>query len=97
MNFKNFKQVLKSIKHELPNLMSFEHASVYLHDPVKDNLFSISINEDAEQETSSSSFERNFVIEESQIVRFPTSMGINGFAFQKDTVNYINKCDGILD
>ena len=36
------------------------------------------INTDADKEDD---FEHGFVIDESQIVKFPVTMGVNGFAF----------------
>jgi len=32
MNFTNYKQVLRSVKDELPKLLGFQYASIYLMD-----------------------------------------------------------------
>lgn len=98
MNFRNFKEILRSIKSELPYLMGFQAANIYLHDPAGKNLFSISINDESNTspEKQAVSFESEFVVDETQIVRFPCNMGVNGFAFQNNSINYFNKCEGIL-
>lgn len=46
-------------------------------------MYAISIDEDAEKRAKErmGSFETEFAIDESQVVRFPVSMGVNGFAF----------------
>lgn len=35
-------------------------------------------------------FEEEFIIDENQIVRFPSNMGISGYALRGDAVCYIN-------
>jgi hypothetical protein len=55
-----------------------------MFDSIDGNLFAVSIDEDAEKRMRQSdtySFESEFAFDESQIVKFPVSMGINGFAF----------------
>lgn len=54
-----------------------------MHDLKGKNLYSISIDEEAEKRAQEhyGTFETEFAFDESQVVRFPISMGVNGFAF----------------
>ena len=45
-------------------------------------------NEQTEEEKRD--FEREFIINERQVVKFPTNMGISGFALRGDAVCIIN-------
>jgi len=51
------------------------------------------MDEDAERQAmidDPTGFEREFNFDCSQLVKFPSSMGISGFAYQNDGVCYIN-------
>ena len=48
MYFKNLKEVLLAVKYDLPNLLGYSQANIYLHDVVGKNLYAISLDEDAE-------------------------------------------------
>ena len=56
------------------------------------------LDEDAEARARETygSFEVEFAFEESQVVRFPLSMGVNGFAFNTNSVNYFNNTAGLF-
>lgn len=98
MNFVNLKQVLRAVKTEIPQLLGYKQASIYMHDAVRDNLYTVNLDEDAESRAKEhyGTFEVEFAFEESQVVRFPTSMGVNGFAYHTNSVNYFSYCKGIL-
>ena len=91
MNFTNLKQVLTSVRHDLPALMGFTHANIYQVDST--SLFAVSLNEENEKRVRAEtdySFEQDYVFDESQIVRFPLHMGVNGFSHCTNSVNYFN-------
>lgn len=95
MNFTNLKQVLNSVRYDIPKLLGFSYANIYMIDQSGGNLYAISIDEDAEKrarEADDYTFEQEFAFDESQIVRFPISMGINGFAYKTNSVNFFNNC-----
>lgn len=65
MNFKNNKQVLKAVKHDLPNLLGFQKASIFLLDEVQRNLYAVSIHDDnINLDCDQGSFEGDFVFQE---------------------------------
>lgn len=69
-----------------------------MFDSIDGNLFAVSIDEDSEKRMRQSdtySFESEFAFDESQIVKFPVSMGINGFAFLRNSVNFLNSGNGL--
>ncbi len=91
MNFTNLKQILNSVRHDLPKLLGFSHANIYQVDP--HSLFAVSLNEEDEKRARAEigfSFEQDYVFDESQIVRFPLNMGVNGFTHSINSVNYFN-------
>ncbi len=65
-----------------------------MKDTTGKNLYAISIDESAEQRLRDrhGTFEVEFMLDESQIVKFPISVGVNGFAYQTNSVNYLNNC-----
>jgi hypothetical protein len=66
MDFKNTKQLLRAVKHDLPKLLGFSHANIMMHDAAGKNLYSISIDEEAEKraKAENKTFEREFVFDE---------------------------------
>ena len=95
MNFMNLKQILYSVKYDIPKLLGFSEANIYILDEAKTSLFALQIDEDAERrakESKSYSFANEYAFDESQIVRFPVSMGVNGYSFKTNSVNYFNNC-----
>lgn len=51
----------------MPKLLGFEHASIFMHDVEHDNLYAISIDEDAEKRAKEryGTFETEFAIDDS--------------------------------
>jgi hypothetical protein len=57
-------------------------------------LFTVSLNDDAEKrahQANGGTFEFDFTFLEEQVVKFPTTMGVNGSAFEADGVAYSNE------
>lgn len=66
MNFTNLKQVLNSVRHDLPKLLGFEHANIYQVDSA--SLYAVSMNEETELRARAEvdySFEQDYVFDES--------------------------------
>ncbi len=62
-----------------------------MHDPTKDNLYCISSSDKGlSTMEEKKDFEREFIINEKSVVRFPTNMGISGYALRGDAVCFIN-------
>lgn len=62
----NKKQVLRAVRDNLPSLLGFECASIYMHDSWNKSLYTISIDEEAEKimkEKSGGSFEVDFAFD----------------------------------
>ena len=94
-SFKNLKQVLYSVKYDIPKLLGFTNANIYILDETLNSLYAMQIDEDAEKRAKASqsySFANEYAFDESQIVRFPTSMGVNGYSFLTRSVTYFNQC-----
>ena len=49
MNYTNLKQILNSVKYDIPKLLGFSYANIYQIDDTGSNLYAISIDEDAEK------------------------------------------------
>lgn len=68
MNFTNLKQVITSVREDVPKLLGFENANILILDTQNsDNLFTINIDEEAEKrekELGNYSVERDFVFNE---------------------------------
>ena len=98
-NIKNFKDLLRSIKFEVPKLLDFKSANMYIYDTTQENLKALNLDEDAERlakKEDPNSFERDFNFDERSVVRFPRNMGISGFAFENDSVTYVNGLGKLL-
>ncbi len=64
-----------------------------IYDPIKDDLKSLSFDIEAdrlEMIEDTKGFERVFNFPESAVVHFSKKMGVSGFAFENDAVNYFN-------
>lgn len=73
-------------------MLGFSHAEVFLLDKPKKNLFCMSIRSGAalQDEDLNRMVEEDFTINEKQIVRFPSNMGVTGYALRGDAVCFIN-------
>lgn len=100
MQFKTQKEVLLSVRHEVPKILGYEKSSMFSIDETGKNLCAISLDEETENIERESyvglGFEKEFVIDITQIVRFPTTLGLTGLAFQHNAVTYLNNCQQLL-
>ena len=90
---RTFRSVIKHLKRDLPKLFGFGQAEVFMYDRPRKNLYCMSVRIDdagTEADPSLKGPEAEFVIDEKQIVRFPTNMGISGYALRGDAVCFIN-------
>ena len=73
---------------------------MFVIDETGKSLCAISLDEETEKmerETYQGlGFEKEFVINKSQIVQFPTTLGLTGLAFQNNAVTYLNNCQQLL-
>ena len=94
MQHRNYRSVIKHVKNELPGLLGFTSAEVFLLDGPNRNLYCMSVRPDEvlhdSEEGKGRSFENDFIVNEERIVRFPTNMGVSGYALRGDAVCYIN-------
>lgn len=92
-NFKSHKQILSAVKHDIPRLLGFSKGQLYLHETFSKSLYALSMDEEEDRiamREDPDGFEREFHFEQRQIVKFPSNMGLAGFAFANDGVVYIN-------
>ena len=89
INLTSFKQVFEAIKKDLPRLLGYETVSLFMRSPCGQNLYGISINPEL---WVNQSFERDFILDESMILKLPTGLGINGFCYSNDAIVYLNAC-----
>jgi hypothetical protein len=48
-NFKTVKEILKSVKNDVPKLLGFKAANIYLSEPESQSLLALSVDEEAEK------------------------------------------------
>jgi hypothetical protein len=90
---------MRALKSEIPKLLGYEACNVFMVDEQEKALFTVSLNEDAElraNEANGGTFELEFTFNEDQVIKFPMSMGVNGFAFTADAVTYCNDASKIF-
>ena len=88
-----FKTVAKMVKTDLPKILGYERCEMFLFDSAQKNLYSTSIDEEADAQMKAEGppgFEVDYIIEEKQIVRFPLEMGITGYCLKQDAIAMIN-------
>ena len=81
------------MKTDLPKLLGYKEAEVFSYDHPTRQLYCMSIRPDNNQrdpDQDPPGFEEDYIIDEKQIVRFPTHMGVSGFALRGDAVCFIN-------
>jgi len=78
----------------VPRILGYEKSSLFLIDGK--SLCAISIDEESEKMQreiyEGLGFEKEYVIDKSQIVHFPTTIGLTGLAFQNNAVTYLHNC-----
>lgn len=74
-----------SVRHEVPKLLGYRCSSMLMLEAQGTSLCAVSLDEEAEKMHKESykglGFENEFLIDQSSIVRFPTSLGLTGLAF----------------
>jgi hypothetical protein len=93
MKIKNIKDLLRSVKNEVPKLLDFKNANIYVYDVERESLKAMVIDENNERllkMEDPKGFERDFYFDERSIVRFPRNMGTSGFCFENDALTFIN-------
>ena len=79
------------MKTDLPRLIGFDDAEVFMLDRPNKNLFCMSVRAgEVEAGEKTRAVEEDFTINEEQIVRFPSNMGVTGYALRGDAVCFIN-------
>lgn len=99
MEFKNIKQVMRALKTDVPKLLGYQKCNVCMLDAQEKALWTVNLNEDTEKrahEANGGTFEYDFTFTADQVIKFPTSMGVNGFVFTADAVAYKNDCSKIF-
>ena len=82
-NYYNFKQIVRSVRDEIPDLFGYEKACLFLKDSSGQNLCVISQDDEADalkRKNGPPGFELEFTIDEAQVVKFPPRMGITGMS-----------------
>ena len=89
---RTFKSLIKHMKRDLPKLLGYSNCEVMMYDNPNNNLYCMSITENDQElsEEHKKDFEREFIIDEKSVVRFPPNMGITGYALKGDAVCYLN-------
>ena len=83
---RTFKSLIKQIKSDVPKLLGYSHAEVFLYDNTvlrKKNLYTMSVSTEEhsiDPDEDPPGFAEEFILDEKQIVRFPPNMGISGYA-----------------
>ena len=99
-SFKTVKEILRSVKNDVPKLLGFKAANIYLSEPESQSLLALSVDEEAEKlavAADPQGFEREFNFDQRQIVKFPNNMGLSGFAHTNDGIAYLNGFDRLQE
>ena len=64
---KTYKKVVSAVKHDLADLLGYEHSGLFLHNEEKDSLYSISLDDEqmkAEEQidTKKHGFEHEYIV-----------------------------------
>ena len=90
---RTFKSLIRQVKTDLPKLLGYGHAEVFMYDHPNRNLYCMSVpmeDPSIDPDQDPPGFEEEFIVDEKQVVRFPSNMGVSGYALQGDAVCYIN-------
>lgn len=100
MKFKTQKEIILSVRHDVPKLLGFQYSSMYVIDEKGTSLCAISLDEESDkierENYQGMGFEKEYLIDTTQIVRFPTTLGLTGLAFQNNAVTYLNECHHLI-
>jgi hypothetical protein len=73
---------------------------MYVIDETGASLCAISLDEESDkierENYQGMGFEKEYLIDTTQIVRFPTTLGLTGLALQNNAVIYLNDCHHII-
>lgn len=73
------------MRHDVPKLLDFQHSSMFVIDETGQNLCAISLDEQTDnferKNYGAMGFEKEYLIDTGNIVRFPTALGMTGLAF----------------
>ena len=84
VTYRTFKEVIKSVGDDVPKLLNYSNASLFLIDSTGQTLQAMSYDGEKERmknETYTSGFENEYLIDNTQIVMFPTNVGLQGMSF----------------
>jgi hypothetical protein len=88
MQLTTLKQILPMLQVDLPKLLGFEQSTLFVYDD-RDSICAVAIDEKGEREKKKNAapgWEREFLVDAGNVVKFPTSLGITGFCFKNDAV-----------
>jgi hypothetical protein len=71
------------IRDDLPVLLGYENACLFIYNDDKKSLYSINLDEEGDRlakENGPPGFERDFVVESGQVVEFPVTMGLTSYS-----------------
>jgi hypothetical protein len=90
---KTIKALMLLVKNNLPSILDFGHAYIYLCNLEKDRLFTLSIDEEAERVARKAhGFEQEYFVDPHMLINYPIETGMAGFAFQSNAIGYLNQC-----
>ena len=90
---RTFKSLIRQVKTDLPKLLGYGSAEVFMFDHPNKNLYCMSVpmeDHSIDPDADPPGFEEEFIVDEKQVVRFPSNMGVSGYALQGDAVCFIN-------
>lgn len=92
--------MILSVRHDVPKLLGFQHSSMYVIDETGASLCAISLDEESDKIDSENyqgmGFEKEYLIDTTQFVRFPTTLGLTGLVYHNNAVIFLNDCDDLI-
>lgn len=90
------KKCISSVEKDIPKLFGFEKATIMMHNDKIKSLYYICLDDDIDKIYKANNppgFECDYRVQSSQVVDYPTNMGISGFCFKNDSICFINGFD----
>ena len=89
INIKSLKEVVLATKSDIPKLLGYEDVNLYISSKTQESLYIANVS-DKDDQLKKYSFEQDYTFDPMQVIHFPTKVGISGFCFFGDAINYCN-------
>jgi len=86
MTKKTIKDVVRVIKEEAPKILGYSACQVFLGSDMDKTLYTLSTNVDENADKTIGVIEREYIIPNNLMVKFPDNLGYSGYAYLKNSI-----------